>query len=139
MSELQVSVEYQYLPVVDSKPGYGVSQQNSGYVVRLSHLIPRSVGPLLEAALRQALRAGDVAADSAAQLVWALTRDFLSSQVIAGNLRWDRVAEEWRWFGPLTAPGVSDTAAFAALAESSRSDLKQWWSLALTDETRSEK
>ena len=98
MSIKVVITQNPYLPLEGPKPRFGVSTGDEGEIrVALSASLPVVVGPALQNHLKPLV--GSLVDPGTVNLIWSLTEDFFSSQIMAGNLRWDSVCNIWRWFG----------------------------------------
>ena len=109
--KFQVRVLHLYIPEIDTKvPGYGISGDTHQVVVALSVKAPSELVPLLEKDLRSKLRHFTPYTDSSyAMFVDRLTLDFLNTRVMSGNLRYDAVADVWRWIPPV-GPNPADSS-----------------------------
>ncbi len=98
-----VHVVQQYVPALQKRiPSYGVSFGRSmKLVISVTDTAPVEVLPLLQAELT-AKMVGVIppSPQAAAQYAERLTHDYLTAQVLAGNLRFDKGASVWRWMGP---------------------------------------
>jgi len=89
-----------YVPALHTRtPAYGISSGPQGVIVHLSDKAPEEVAKLLEDELNLHLKPGTPAGNTIQLYAERLTHDYLSAQVISGNLRYDKVTQGWRWLG----------------------------------------